>query len=100
MPPRPSDGGIFHFMEKAWADSFREKLDQHYQWPAVYIFKFIVPSGKEPEVRNLFPLHPATEKLSANGKYTSITFELTMPSSEAIVVVYEKATKIEGLIAL
>jgi uncharacterized protein len=87
-------------MEKSWADSFREKLDQHYQWPALYIFKFIVPSGKEPEVRNLFPLHSVTEKLSANGKYTSVTFQLQMPSADAVIAVYERATKIEGLIAL
>jgi uncharacterized protein len=87
-------------MDIPWADSFREKLDQHYQWPALYIFKFIVPSGKEPEVRSLFPLHNATEKLSANGKYTSITFELMMPSADHVITVYERATKIEGLIAL
>lgn len=87
-------------MEKPWADSFREKLDQHYQWPALYVFKFIVPTGKEPEVRNLFPLHPVSEKFSANGKYTSVTFELLMPTADAVIVVYERAAKIEGLIAL
>lgn len=87
-------------MEKQWADSFREKLDQHYRWPALYIFKFIVPSGKEPDVRNLFPLHPVTEKISANGKYTSVTFELIMPSSDDVIEVYVRASKIEGLIAL
>jgi uncharacterized protein len=87
-------------MERSWANSFREKLDQHYQWPALYIFKFIVPSGKEPEVRNLFPLHTPTEKLSANGKYTSVTFEMMMPSANTVIAVYEQATKIEGLIAL
>lgn len=87
-------------MEKQWADSFREKLDQHYRWPSLYIFKFIVPSGKEPEVRNLFPLHPVSEKQSANGKYTSVTFELMMDDADAVIIVYERASKIEGLIAL
>lgn len=87
-------------MEKLWADSFREKLDQHYQWPAHYTFKFIVPSGKEPEVRSLLPGQPVTEKISANGKYTSVTFQLSMPSADAVIAVYERATLIEGLIAL
>lgn len=87
-------------MDTQWADSFREKLNQHYSWPALYIFKFIVPTGKEPEVRNLFPMHTATEKLSANAKYTSVTFELMMPSADHVIAVYERATKIEGLIAL
>jgi uncharacterized protein len=87
-------------MDKQWADSFREKLDKHYQWPALYIFKFIVPSGKETEVRNLFPLHSANEKLSANGKYISVTFELVMASADYVITVYERAAKIQGLIAL
>lgn len=87
-------------MEKPWAESFKEKLDQHYQWPALYVFKFIVPSAKTIEVRELFPHYPVSEKLSANGKYTSVTFELSMPSADAVILVYESATKIEGLIAL
>lgn len=100
MPLRIFSERHFYFMDNSWADSFREKLNQHYQWPAVYIFKFIVPSGKETEVRDLLPLYPATEKLSANGKYTSVTLQVSMASADAVIAVYERATKIEGLIAL
>lgn len=88
-------------MEKqSWADSFRDKLNQHYQWPTPYVFKFIVPSGKEPEVKSMFPLQNVTEKLSANGKYTSVTLQLNMGSAEEVIAIYEQATKIKGLIAL
>jgi uncharacterized protein len=87
-------------MDQQWAESFKEKLDQHYRWPSLYVFKFIVPTGKEPEVRNLFPLQPVTEKTSAKGKYTSVTFELTMNSADSVIAVYQKAASIEGLIAL
>lgn len=86
--------------QQQWADSFREKLNQHYAWPTVYMFKFIVPSGKETEVKALFPNQGMTEKLSANGKYTSVTIQLNMNSAEEVIVIYQQATKIEGLIAL
>lgn len=80
--------------------SFREKLDQHYAWPSLYMFKFIVPTGKEDQVKKLFPLHTTSEKLSKNGNYTSITIQMMMPSSEAVIGIYEQASSIEGLIAL
>jgi len=87
-------------MEEGWINSLQEKLDQHYAWPALYTFKFIVPKGKEDEVKNLFPQHTSSEKLSKNGNYTSITLNMMMPSSEAVIDVYVKASKIEGIIAL
>ena len=87
-------------MDQAWLNSFREKLDQHYAWPSLYVFKFIVPTGKETEVKNIFPQHHTTEKISRNGKYTSITIQMMMPSSEAVIDVYVSVENIEGLIAL
>jgi len=75
-------------------------LDKHYAWPALYTFKFIVPKGKEVEVTTLFPSHIATERISKNGNYTSITFQMMMPSSEAVVAVYVSTSKVEGIIAL
>jgi putative lipoic acid-binding regulatory protein len=83
-----------------WIDSFREKLDQHYAWPALYIFKFIVPQGRERQVKDLFPRHETTERASSQGKYTSITVQMMMPSSDAVIDIYIKASVIEGLIAL
>lgn len=87
-------------MDKEWIRSFREKLDQHYAWPSLYMFKFIVPTGKERQVKELFPLHTTTEKQSRQGNYTSITVQMMMPSSEAVIGIYEQASVIEGLIAL
>lgn len=83
-----------------WTKSLREKLEQHYAWPALYIFKFIVPAGKEEEVKQLFPLHTATEKVSKNGNYTSLTIQIMAPSSDTVIEVYVKTSEIEGLIAL
>jgi len=81
-------------------ESFRSKLEQHYSWPSLYMFKFIVPKGKEPEVKNLFPTHEVTEKASSQGNYTSITVQIMAPSSEVVIEIYQKAATIEGLIAL
>jgi len=87
-------------MDQEWINGFRTKLDEHYSWPALYIFKFIVPSGKEDDLKNLFPLHTSSDKLSTQGNYVSVTFNMMMPSSDAVIEVYERASKIEGLIAL
>jgi uncharacterized protein len=87
-------------MDNKWKDSFREKLDQHYSWPSLYTFKFIVPVGKENEVKNLFPKHIPTEKKSQNGNYTSITFQMMMISSDAVIEVYVQASVVQGIVSL
>lgn len=87
-------------MDQEWLKSFREKLDQHYAWPSLYVFKFIVPAGQEEALKKLFPKHIASEKRSKEGRYTSVTVQMMMPSSEAVVSVYQQAAVIEGLIAL
>lgn len=85
--------------EQNWQD-FAGQLDNFYAWPALYTFKFIVKSGKETELRNLFPMHTDTERPSKNGNYTSVTFQMMMPGSDAVIDVYKKAATIEGIIAL
>lgn len=87
-------------MDQEWLKSFRDKLDQHYAWPSLYIFKFIVPAGQEEAVKKLFPKHLPSEKQSRQGKYVSVTVQMMMPSSDAVITVYEQAASIDGLIAL
>jgi hypothetical protein len=87
-------------LDEAWAQKFMERLDKLHVWPSLYTFKFIVKAGKEEDVRQLFPMHTDTARSSKNGNYTSLTFQMMMPSSEAIVSVYRKASSVEGLIAL
>lgn len=87
-------------MDEGWIKAFAEKLDKFYAWPALYTFKFIVKSGQEDDLRKLFPLHTDTAKSSKNGNYTSVTFQMMMPSAQAVIDVYQKASVIEGIIAL
>ena len=88
-------------MDTEWFEDFREKLDQHYAWPALYMFKFIVPSDQQDELRKLFPLHvTSTEKQSGKGNYVSLTYQMMMPSSESVIAVYKKVSTIKGIVAL
>jgi uncharacterized protein len=87
-------------LDEGWIANFKESLDKAYAWPSLYTFKFIVPAGLEADVQNLFPRHTNTARQSRNGKYTSLTFQMMMPSSDAVVSVYKTAASIEGLIAL
>jgi len=80
--------------------SFKEKLEKTHQWPSLYMFKFIVPNGKEREVKVLFPKNILKEKSSRTGKYVSITAQVMMASADQVIDIYERANKIEGLIAL
>ena len=87
-------------MDEGWVASFREKLDNHYAWPSLYIFKFIVPAGQQDQVKSLFPLHTSVEKPSREGNYISVTVQAMMQSSDAVIELYLKASEIEGIVAL
>jgi putative lipoic acid-binding regulatory protein len=87
-------------MDSDRINAFKEQLDKAHAWPVLYMFKFIVPAGTEEEVKKLFPRHIPTEKHSQNGKYISVTIQMMMPSSDAVIEVYQVAAQIEGLIAL
>ncbi|WP_209329828.1 DUF493 family protein [Lunatimonas salinarum] len=80
--------------------SFREKLEAHATFPTLYMFKFIVPKGREAEIGSLLPNNEMKLKVSSKGTYVSATIQALMPNSEAIIDVYLRAANIEGVIAL
>ena len=79
---------------------FREVLNTEYTWPTEYMFKFIVPKNSLPKVEALFPNESIQLKDSRKGNYTSATITITADSADLIIAIYEKASKIDGLIAL
>lgn len=87
-------------MDEGWFKAFSEKLDNFYAWPSLYTFKFIVRAGQEEQLLQMFPHHTTSTKPSKNGNYTSVTFQMMMPSAEAVIGIYKKASAIEGIIAL
>lgn len=86
--------------DKLSPQDFKQKLDEQYSWPSLYMFKFIVSKGKETEVMNLFPFNEVSTKSSKNGNYISVTAKVMMGSSDDIIKIYEEAYKIEGVISL
>ena len=75
-------------------------LDEQVSWPDQYQFKFVVKSHKKQQVLELLDEHTISEKLSRNGKYTSITSKKLLNSSDEVIQVYEKMSRIEGVITL
>ncbi|AFL83813.1 hypothetical protein Belba_1178 [Belliella baltica DSM 15883] len=81
-------------------EAFKEKLEAQMTFPALYMFKFIVPTGQEHEVAALLPNNSIETKSSSKGKYVSVTIQAMMGSSGMVLDVYERASKIEGVISL
>ncbi len=81
-------------------EAFKEKLEAQTTFPTLYMFKFIIPSGREDQIAALLPNNKMTLKKSSKGTYVSATIKAMMPNSEAILEIYEKAATIEGVISL
>ena len=79
---------------------FQEKLDDQHTFPGLYIFKFIVPSDSIKQVENLWKNGEIIKKPSSKGKYTSVTIKAQVDNSNEIVDIYQRASNIEGCIAL
>jgi uncharacterized protein len=82
-------------------EKFKELLDGHYDWPAVYTFKFIVPKKSAEALMAVFESDKnVSVRESSKGKYVSVTAQVIMASSEHVIAVYEAVAEIEGIIAL
>jgi len=82
------------------ASAFKEKLEASGSFPMLYMFKFIVPTGKETEVAEIFPKHELKFKESSGKKYISVTIQMMSESSDQILDFYLKVAEIEGVISL
>ncbi|KAA5824779.1 DUF493 domain-containing protein [Algibacter amylolyticus] len=74
-------------------------------WPSEYLYKFIVISDKEKieQIETIFNYLGAVieTKESKNGKYTSVSINVTMKNPDAVINKYkEVAEKVEGVISL
>ena len=80
----------------------RELLETSYAWPAIYTFKFIIHKERELEFIQIMGLEVIEYKVRASGqgKYLAFTFSMSFDSSEKVIEVYRKGSKIPGVIAL
>ncbi|HSF54576.1 MAG TPA: DUF493 domain-containing protein [Algoriphagus sp.] len=88
-------------MEKKFDKAaFKEKLESAGKFPMLYMFKFIVPMGRENEIGILFPNNEMILKPSSGGKYVSTTIQVMMGSADQIIEIYEQVSEIEGVISI
>ena len=89
---------------KEFYDRLKVELDNSNTWPALYLFKFIVPTEKDniQRVEVAFDCMGAVinTKKSKTGKFTSISVDVTMKDSQEIVDKYLEVSTIEGIVSL
>ncbi len=94
-------------MDKKTTDFFerlKTELENSNDWPAEYLFKFIVPTNlqKTNAVQDAFNGLGAVVKTtkSKNENYTSISINVQMESAQQIIDKYIEVSTIEGIISL
>ena len=85
-------------------ERLKEQLDNNTEWPAPYLFKFIVPSKLE-KIAEIEAIFDGTNALintrdSSKGTYTSISIKVTMISSDSVITKYLEVSNVEGVISL
>lgn len=84
-------------------EKLRLKIVETTTFPAVYMFKFIVPSENRSIalVESLFEAEADIHtKESDKGKYTSITAKQVVMTADEIIEVYKRAAAIKGVMLL
>lgn len=90
-------------MSKIDYTALKEKLESNGEWPRVYFFKFIVPSDnkKLAQVEALFgPEANVQLRQSSKGNFVSVSAKELMLNADRVIERYQKASEIEGLMAL
>jgi putative lipoic acid-binding regulatory protein len=85
-------------------ERLKVELDMSNTWPALYLFKFIVPTESDNVVRVelAFDCMGAIIKTrkSKTGKFTSISVDVQVKDSQEIVDKYLEVSTITGIISL
>jgi putative lipoic acid-binding regulatory protein len=90
--------------KNAFYTKLKVQLEDTTEFPADYMYKFIVPSDENQlnEVQTVFDNKGAVVKTkkSKTGKYISITIVLKIKSAEEVISYYKKVESIKGIISL
>ena len=90
---------------EAFYKKLKEQLYDTTSWPSDYLYKFIVITDKTKleKIEGIFDnlgavIHTTPSK---NGKYTSVSINVTMENPEAVIAKYkEVAANVEDVISL
>jgi uncharacterized protein len=82
----------------------KEELDKANDWPAKYLFKFIVPT----EIEKIKVVEESFNQMGAvidtrqskTGRFTSISVDVMMLDAESIIKKYQDVSAVEGIISL
>ena len=90
--------------KKEFYTKLKAQLDDTTEFPADYLYKFIVPTeaNQAAEVETIFNNSGAVinKKKSKTGKYVSVSIVLKIESSDKVISYYKRAEKIKGIISL
>jgi putative lipoic acid-binding regulatory protein len=75
-------------------------LDEQYSWPDYYTYKFVINADKKTDLVQILGDIDISEKSSRTGKFTSITARCLINNSQEVLAVYQRVSKIEGIISL
>jgi putative lipoic acid-binding regulatory protein len=88
----------------AFYERLKVELDMSNTWPALYLFKFIVPSVDDnvERVELAFDCMGAVIKTtkSKTGKFTSISVDVQVKDSQEIIDKYQEVATIKGIVSL
>lgn len=87
-------------MDNQQFQKFRDLLDQSYQWPDYYEFKFIVKMDDRGEALAKLEGFLITETPSKKGNYISINARKLMKTTQEVLDVYELMGTIKGIMSL
>ncbi len=87
-------------MDQLNFDKLKALLDEKYEWPAQYKFKFIVPHKSSDSLLEVLDTENLEKRPSKSGKYVSYTSLQTVKSSNHVIEIYKSVAHVEGLISL
>ena len=90
--------------KKEFYKKLKVQLEDTTEFPADYMYKFIVPSegNQVEEVHEVFNNTGAViqTKKSKTGKYVSLSIVLNIDSANSVIQYYKKVEHIKGIISL
>jgi hypothetical protein len=87
-------------MDNQQFEKFRSLLDESYQWPDYYEFKFIVKFDDKHLVLEKLNGFSIVETPSKKGNYIAISARKLIKSTQEVLDVYESMSNIKGMISL
>ena len=75
-------------------------LDETMKFPNDYLFKFIVPVAEVHQILFILKDMRIEQKPSASGNYISVSAKTKVLKSDDIIIIYQRASVIKGIISL